>query len=439
MKSLFQNRNFLALFLGRMITNMGDSIYYVASMWLVYQMSGSAFYTGVAGFLILLPKTLQFLTGPLVDQWDTKKTLITTQVLQCVLILIIPVAYMFDMLSVILILIVMPLLAIIEEFAYPAQTKILPLIVEKENLVKGNSFLAFAYQGVDMVFNALTGILVTLVGAITLYWIDSITFAMAAICFGIFKLVKPINHSHLSTTTKVKYSAKQYWKDLMQGFKVVFHSLLWFFLIGLIVANFAIGSSMAILPAFADQIGGAKTYGILLAALSAGSLLGALCGTLLSKFNVGKLAIVCFSMGAICWTLSALLQSPIWTAILFGCAWIFIGAINVLFAGVFQAVIPNELLGRVNSVMTSISVVAMPLGSLLGGYFATQIAPTTLFSFTGLGLLFVAIIWFIHPKLRSLPKVIEINSHTLHLDSILEKTKESSAKNINLEYKAPIS
>lgn len=416
MKSLFGNLNFLSLFAGRMITNIGDSIYYVASMWLVYQLSGSTFYTGLAGFLILLPKTLQFLTGPLIDRWNIKKTLIITQILQAVLILIIPVSYLMGMLSVPLILIVMPILAIIEEFAYPVQTKMLPLVLKKEQLVKGNSLMAFAYQGIDLVFNALAGVMVNLVGAIALYWMDSITFVAAAICFAMLKIQQSFAHKPKSAAAKTTYSIKTYLSDLRTGFSIVFHSLLRFFLIGLIVANFAIGCSMAVLPAFADYIGGAESYGLLLAAMSAGSLAGALTGSLCGKYRMGRLVIVGFTLGACCWTLSAMIHIPALSVVLFGLAWIFIGAVNVMFAGVFQSVIPNHLLGRVNSVMTSISVIAMPVGSLLGGYFATRIQPSLLLGATGIGILFIAIVWILHPHLRRLPAVTQISRSTLHLN-----------------------
>ena len=48
---ILKNRNFLLLFLGRIFTNIGDSLYYVAAMWLVYKLSGNPFYSGLAGFL----------------------------------------------------------------------------------------------------------------------------------------------------------------------------------------------------------------------------------------------------------------------------------------------------------------------------------------------------------------------------------------------------
>ncbi|MFJ7975738.1 MFS transporter [Peribacillus sp. NPDC096379] len=415
MNLLLQNKNFLHLFLGRIVTNMGDSLYYVASMWLVYELGKSSFYTGLAGFLILLPKAMQFLSGPFVDRWSIKKTLVITQILQSVLILIIPISYLFGFLSIQLILIVMPIIAFIEEFAYPTQTKALPLILSKSDLIKGNSLFSFAYQGVDLVFNALAGILVAAVGAISLYVVDSITFAMAAIFFSLLKVTQDTDKSSKEEKNR-NLSIKAYFKDLTEGFSTVFNSLLWVFLVGSSIANFGIGMTMAILPSFSDTLGGVAMYGVLLTSLSAGSLIGALLGSLLGKYRVGILSIVCFTLGACCWTSAALVSSPILTTLLFGLAWIPIGAVNVLFAGVSQSVIPNRVLGRVNSVMYSLSVIVMPIGSLLGGYLATIVNSKMTLCFTGFGVLCIAILWLVHPALRALPKAEEMSAKTFRLN-----------------------
>ena len=151
---LIKNKNFLLLLVGRILTNIADSIYYIASMWLVYDLGGSAFYSGIAGFLTSLPWAFQFLTGPLVDRWKVKNILVVSHIVQAVTLLMIPVLYYFDILTIQLVLIIMPLLSIIQQFVYPAQSKILPFVVKKEQLVKANASFSFAYQGIDFIFNA---------------------------------------------------------------------------------------------------------------------------------------------------------------------------------------------------------------------------------------------------------------------------------------------
>lgn len=39
MLSVLKNKNFLFLILGRLVTNIGDSMYTVAAMWLVFDLS----------------------------------------------------------------------------------------------------------------------------------------------------------------------------------------------------------------------------------------------------------------------------------------------------------------------------------------------------------------------------------------------------------------
>ena len=62
---------------------------------------------------------------------------------------------------------------------------------------------------------------------------------------------------------------------------------------------------MAILPSFADSLGGVKSYGFFLAAISAGSLIGALFSSWVGKRNVGA-SIISFATGAIFWFLSTI-------------------------------------------------------------------------------------------------------------------------------------
>ncbi|MDQ0175499.1 hypothetical protein ACFOS2_14905 [Bacillus chungangensis] len=90
---IFLNKNFSFMFFGRVISNIGDSLYTVAAMWLVYDLGGSTFYTGLAGFLTILPRFIQFISGPLIDRLPIRPLLIITQSIQSILLLFIPIAH----------------------------------------------------------------------------------------------------------------------------------------------------------------------------------------------------------------------------------------------------------------------------------------------------------------------------------------------------------
>ncbi|WP_222864136.1 MFS transporter [Rossellomorea marisflavi] len=408
---MLRNRNFSFMFTGRILSNMGDSIYYVAAMWLVYELGGSAFYTGLAGFLTMLPTVLQFLIGPLVDRFCTKKLLTIVQLLQAGLILMIPVAHFIGYLNVSVILTIMPVVSMMNQFTYPVQTAALPRIIKKEQLVKGNALFTFAYQGVDMIFNALTGILLPLTGAITLFMMDSAVFLAAALVYSALRLPEK------KSTTKrtLKESTLQYKKELAEGVMIVFRSYLAIFLVASVVANGAIGATYAILPVYTGESAGASWYGWYLGAISLGLLSGAALAPILNRFPLGLLTITLFFIGGGSWILSGLSGVSIMGVVLFGIAWLPIGATNIITGAAIQSIMPSHLMGRVFSVVASMSAMAMPLGSLLGGSMANRWGSGTIFISAAGAIIFISTFWLSVSKLRRLPSSHELSAADLLL------------------------
>lgn len=423
-RQLFANPDFRRLFLGRLVTNAGDSLYAVAAMWLVYSLSGSTTYTGIAGFLTMGPQALQVFVGPLVDRVPIRRVLVTTQTIQGVLVLTVPAAHLLGVLSVELVLVVMPLLSLLNQFVYPAQTAVLPRIVEDDLLTAANSAFSFAYQGTDMVFNALAGVLVALVGAVALYAIDSLTFAIAVLLF-LGLRVPPQDHEPdtessiddqtpgsvaadggadpTPTDTVAEPPERSYLRDLRGGIRFVRYTpMVWFFGAGL-VANALLGATLAVLPAFADARGGAGMYGLLLAFVSAGMLSGALLANRVDDVPYGRLSIGAFATGAVLWF--GAVASP-WvasTAVLFGLAFVPIGITNVVGATLVQRLVPGDLLGRVSAVAGSASTAIMPLGALLGGIAGDVWGATTVMWLGGASMCWLVLYVVAVPALRTMP------------------------------------
>jgi MFS family permease len=90
--SLWRNRDFRRFFAGQFVTNAGDSLYTVAVLWLVFELSGSTVLTGIANALLLLPWLLQILAGPVVDRLPLTPVLVGSQVLQGFVVLVLPLA-----------------------------------------------------------------------------------------------------------------------------------------------------------------------------------------------------------------------------------------------------------------------------------------------------------------------------------------------------------
>lgn len=417
MVRLFRNTSFMRLFLGRIVTNAGDSVYAIAAMWLVYGLTGSSLYTGIAGFLVFATQPLQVLVGPLVDRWSLRRVLVGTQFIQLVGVLLIPLAAAMGHLSVWVVIVLMPILEFLNQFVYPAQHAALPRIVEEDQLVRANSAFSFAYQGVDMVFSAAAGALIALIGAVTLYLLDAITFAVALLLF--VGLVVPdtsdANDSNESEDTSTETDDKGYVGELTEGFSYIRGSVVLLFLLGAIVSNFAFGMVMVVLPAFADSLGGPAVYGLLTAAMGAGSLIGAAGASLIEKYPYGRVVIVGNLLSAVC-LFAALAVSGLWlTVALFFCSFVPSGATGVMGSSMLQSAVSDSILGRVMSVRNSVSTLLMPVGALLGGWFATVVGSTTVMAGLGVASVLYAVYFLALPSLRSLPPVGKADEEVLGL------------------------
>lgn len=417
MSRLTSNRTFLSLLTGRLVTNAGDSVYYITSMWLVYELTGSAFYSGVAAFLVKAPSAVGFLFGPIVDRVDIRRLLTATQVVQGVVICLLAVVALRGALTVWLLLIVMPVLSVVNKFVSPAESAVLPRVVDDDQLVRANSLLTTSYQGMEILFNAVAGVMLTVVSVSTIFFLDAVTFAVAALCFlRVYVPDEPNPTDGDETTTSVASSTiEQYTSDLREGIEYLRGSVLVPMVGGAMVANLGSGAVIAALPAFADALGGAGTYGFLIAALGAGGLVGALSASLLENRRYGVVATVGFVLSAGTLFVAATISAVLPTILFVFLTAIPIGVYNIMLSSMIQSSVDNDMLGRVSSLVSSATLVTMPIGNLLGGAVAELSGPTTMMYVLSVILALFALYYLLHPRLRALPPVNEVNKAALGL------------------------
>jgi MFS family permease len=419
-RPLAQNRKFVRLFLGRLTTNAGDSLYYVATTWLVYEMTGSSLYTGLTSALLFLPSAVQFLFGPLVDRWSLRSILVRTQLAQAALLLVILAAAAVGSLTTWLLVGVVVVAGFLNQFVYPAEGSALPQIVDDKELADANVLFAFAYQGVDAAFSAIGGVLVALIGAIALYAVDSVTFLAAAALYAGVRVPQGDNADAVdgedeeedaadaeADDESIESAVRQYVTELRNGIEYTWGTVLVEFLGVAVLANLANGATLAVLPAFASQFGGADLYGLLSGALSAGLLVGSLSTSFVKRYPLGRLSFVGLAVSAVTWFGAVMLSDPIATPALFVLAWVPIGAYNVLLWTVIQGMTEEKFLGRINSLASTVSYATLPVGSLLGGILTEWMSPSDVLLLVTAGLLLASILWVVHPKLRAFPAVDE--------------------------------
>ncbi|RKO61895.1 MFS transporter [Caldibacillus debilis] len=398
------NKNFAYLVSGRIFTNIGDSLYAVASMWLIYDLTQNSFYTGLGGFLTMAPLILQFFIGPLIKQERYKSILIYTQMIQAILLLVIPLAHFLGVLSVWLVLIINPIASIIQQFVYPTHAAILPTIVEEKYLTKANSIMNATYQLLDVILLGISGTIIALIGTVFVYMLGSVTFFIAMLLFFYIKIPKTdLEEKDFERDFSLKDKWENYKADLKKGYQFIKGSLIPKFLLASILANFIIGAVSAILPEYAVYRGGSDIYGWYLAAMSFGLLMGSTISSFFSQFPLGKVTIIGFFCSGLSWFLAGITNIHSLSVILFGGSYVAIGITNVLFLSSLQKIVPSDLLGRVFSFIVGAISIAAPLGSLTGGTMAPFIGSWIIFIFGSIAMVFVSIYWLVIPTLRNLP------------------------------------
>ncbi|GIP29521.1 MFS transporter [Paenibacillus sp. J23TS9] len=412
---IFKNRNFTLLFIGRILTNIGDSFYAVAAMWLVYSLGGSTLYTGIAGFLSILPRIIQLFSGPMIDRVPLRGLLVYTQLLQALLLLIVPVAHYFGFLTVGLVLSITPILTTINMWFYPAQMSALPKILSKHQLTQGNSLFSIAYQGIDVACNAISGALIIVLGAVSLYLWNSLGFFVGALLF----MQLRINSSTVNSDNNVlkKFGGKRnlsdsrqnpmksYVSDMKEGLRLILATPLARILFGIILINAAGGATFTVMPAFANSLGGAGVYGILLMAQACGSLLGAMLTPYmkLERVRLGSLFAAAFCLSGAAWCLSIFSHWTWLIVLVYGLAWFPGGVTNVIINTVIQKAVPEKSLGTVFAASSGLSGIAMPLGSLIGGSLGVIAASSLVIAGCGIVVLGVGIFWMFDPVTKNLP------------------------------------
>jgi MFS family permease len=406
--SLWRNGDFLRFFAGQFVTNAGDSLYTVAVLWLVFELSGSTTLTGIANAMLLLPWLLQMFAGPIVDRLPLKPVLVGSQVLQGVVVLALPLAAATGRLSVGVLLAVVPVLTLATLLMAPMQATLVPRIVADERLSRANSALATVTLGLDMVFDALGGAFIAVFGATTLFLLDSATFGVAALLFAGIAVSSgrtDVEQEAADDDPTVRAAFASYVDDLRAGVDALRGSVFVDLVAMTAVANLATGVTLAILPAFGDGLGGPALYGLMLGALGVGRLVGSVVAPYLEGVAYGRLKPVMHSLGACSWFAAVVAPSPALTVALFGLAWVPPGIDGVLTQTLNQTVFPDDLLGRVASVKGTASGATLPLGSLVGGVVAELLGTTATMGLAAFGSGFTGLYFLVRPRLRRLPAV----------------------------------
>jgi MFS family permease len=368
-----KHRNFRLFFGGQIISLVGTWMQTVAEAWLIYRLTGSSVLLGVLGFVSQIPIfLLSPLAGLAADRWPRQRVVIATQAASMMLAFTLATLALTGRIRVWEIICLATLLGTVNAFDVPARQSFLIEMVGREDLLNAIALNSSMFNGARVAGPAIAGILVAVVGEGWCFLLNGISY-LAVIASLLMMRIKKLQPAHDGVSPIEK---------LREGFRFVRHTkpiraLL--MLLGLV--SFMALPFSVLMPIFAGKIlhGGASAYGWLMGMVGLGAMFGALViamrqqmrglGNIVAYSAVGLGAsLVLFSSSRWFWfSLVALVIAGFTMMMQFT-------SINTL----IQAMVPDQLRGRVMSLYSMMFLGMTPIGSLLAGKIADHIgAPFT--------------------------------------------------------------
>ena len=360
-------KSYWKLFTSSTISNLGDGMVVAAGPLLALSLTNDARLIAAVTFATMLPWLILSLpAGVYLDRHDRQKIMFRANLVRGVVFALIAVSAALDILNIYLLIAASAVAGVCELFFDMSSQAILPAIVDQESLEIANSRLYIS----QIVSNGFVGlpfgawIFVLAIGAP--FAVNALALIIAAF------LIRSIKVKLISEI--VIKPQKSFSTELRQGLSWLWkHDLLRTLAIMLGVANMCGMFAQAVFVKFArDELGlGARGFGILLAAISIGSILGGLIGETVSKKLGSTTAIIlAYVIFAVSDVIPGLFPK-VWAVALSGVVMAIAGTTwNVITVSMRQRLIPSELFGRVNSVYRFIGTGSTAFGALIGGQIA---------------------------------------------------------------------
>jgi len=406
-RTLWRHRNFLLLWGGQTVSEMGSAVTQLAlPLTAVVVLRASTLEVGLltsaatlAFALIALP------AGAIVDRHAKRRLMIWCDIARMLIIGSIPLAAALGALTLGQLYAVAITAGVCTVFFDVSYQSYLPVLIGKEDLVEGNGKLGATQALAQVTGPGIGGGLVALVGAARAMAADAISYAVSvASLLAIRGREEPPDRDHRQKLRK----------EIAEGLSFVLrHPILRKIVACTGTANLFGYMAVAVEIIFLVRILHVRPAdtGLLIAVASLGGVVGGVLSGRLSRL-IGSARIIWFSMLVLGLPqLLVPLAQPGWLVALFpvGFAGFSFSAVvyNVAQVSYRQAICPPRLLGRMNAAVRWVVWGTLPLGGVLGGVLGTWLGvrPTLWIAFAGS---WAAGWWVFFSPLRGLRDIPEL-------------------------------
>jgi MFS family permease len=398
---VWRDRDFVTVFLGQGVSNLGDGVTATALPLLVLALTGSGVAMGVVGMLQLLPNfVLGLPAGALADRWDRRHLLFAVDAGRALLTALIPLALMFHLpVMPVVYAVALPIGALATLF-WAGYSASMPVLVGRAHLARANSYFQAVQSLAWIVGPGVAGLLATWIGPGPTLGLDAASFVAAAA--SIWLVRRPLRGARFGPAHHLAH-------EMREGVAFVTAHPALRAAVGLRASMSFVAAPLIPAIAYAvtvDRRMPPSVVGFAVSAYALGALVGTLLGGWVDQGRPGVVMVAANAGRAVALLALALTLGVVpllAAAAAFGLGE---GLMRTVYLTFLAALTPEHLMGRVASIGNALVLGLRSGGALAGGILLQVVGGAATLGAMGGGLLLGSLLFGTLPSVHATPAAL---------------------------------
>ena len=360
-----------------LLSGMSNGVVTIAVPWLVLDRTGSVAAAGLVAAVSALPGIVAApLSGWAVDHFGRRIVSIISDLLSAVSVAAIPIVAFFTELNLAWIIGLAMLGAVFDPAGYTARKALIPDVAEASHMsVTRLNGIHEGVFSVGWVIGPLVGsLLIATLGAVSAFWVPFVLFLISALLI-VFLHVGDAGQDAKAAREEAGEEHPSAWQNAVLGVKIIWndHALRALIIAVTILGSIYLPTEAVLLPAHFIAIDQPQSLGLVLAALSAGTIIGAFgygwLSQRVSRLNIARAVLVATIVFYLPIALLPPLPLMVVAGFAIGLAW---GPMQPLMNTVVQRRVEPDAQGRVYGIQTALFYALPPVFMLATGVIAER-------------------------------------------------------------------
>ncbi len=385
--------------IGSFVAVFGERFRFIASGWLVVQLTNSPAWLGIIALCQALPTIiLSIPAGAIADKYDSKKLVYISDFVIAIAHFCIAILTITGLVELWMLIIWSAFVGSIFAISAGGQNVLLPKLISMSAMTSAIAYTSGIWQTSRVIGPAAAGIAVAIIGPGYSLLMTSVGYFIASIA--IFAIIVD------TSPNKNDNDSSNIISEMKEGASYVFHNKVF---LGLTLISFCAStfgtSYMILLPIFASDVlqVGAQGFGAMEAAAGTGAIIGTVIVIKMGPANkIGRTIIGCSALFGFALAIFAFTKLLILSMIMLLIAGMFQSIYLNFSMTVIQLTVPDALRGRVMSIYTT-TYFLISIGGFLSGMLAAATSvPFTIMLFALIVVFFAFFIYFILPEVKNI-------------------------------------